>query len=381
MGPWVAVATSEHPVAAHAVAECAGSLLEASPTGFEEVLCFVGTPFGGALLDITGALAELVGASAIAGMESQTVLMGGRMAQGSPALGVIAFAAGRASIGYTTGVEPDGVEPDDVGDSRSPHDPEPPESRTLRILFADPFSFPRAAPSPAGQLPANVSLVGGCLSGSPNGAATRLVHDGTEYRRGALFVDIAAEMASVHLVHGTEVAAEPVMVTSVIDGQVVALDDVPAAELLESRVRSMDIDVVHGVKQVGFTSPGDGRLVAARRTAVGLATSMPLAPGTSLRPAVCSERAVADQLSAVLQECSGTTVLLFPAEDLTLGFPVDEYPEIAEGSGKQVAGPLTTGVLWGHRDHYEMVNRSVLVIGMDPGPRPLAPVGPDAAGL
>lgn len=352
MGPQVVVATSEHPVAAHAVAECAGSLLEASPSGFETTLCIVGTPFGGALLDITGALAELLGASATAGMESHSVLMGGRMASGTPALAVIAFAAGRASLGHTRGLEPGSVEPGDA--------------RTLRILFADPFGFPSAAPSPAGRLPGSVSLVGCYLSGSPNGGATRLAHDRIEYRCGALFVDIAAETASVHLVHGTEAMTEPVVVTSVVDGQVVALDDVPAAELLESRVRSMDLDITDGVKQVGFTLPGDGRLVAARRSPVGLATSMPLAPGTSLSPAVCSERAVADQLSVALQECPGGTVLLFPAEDLTLGFPVDEYPEIAEQSAKQVVGPLASGVLWGGRERYETVNRSVLVIGIAP---------------
>jgi hypothetical protein len=377
MGHRVAVATSEHPVAAHAVAECAGSLLEASPTGFEQVLCFVGTPFGGALVDIAGALAELLGASAIAGMESQTVLMGGRMASGTPALAVVAFAAGQASIGYTSGVEPDAGGPTQPG-----HEAETPGSRTLRILFADPFSHICGSPSPAGQLPADVSLVGCYLSGNPNGEAPRLFFDGTEHRRGALFVDIAAETASVHLVHGTDAIPDPVVVTSVMDGQIVALDDVPAAELLESRVRSMDIDIVDGVKQVGFTVPGDGRLVPARRTPAGLNTLLPLAPGTSLHPAVCSERAVADQVSAALQKCSGGTVLLFPAEDLPLGFPFDGYPEMAEQSAAQVVGPLATGVLWGSRGHHEVVMRSVLVIGMDPGSSPAAhPVGPGPADL
>jgi hypothetical protein len=195
-----------------------------------------------------------------------------------------------------------------------------------------------------------------------------LVHDGIEYRSGELFLDIPAENASVHLVHGTEATAEPVVVTSVTDGQVVALDDVPAAELLESRLHSMDLDIIHGVKQVGFTLSGDGRLVAARRSPLGLATSMPLAPGTSLYPAVCSERAVADQLSSALQECSGSTVLLFPAEDLALGSPVEEYPEIAQQSAKQVAGPLAKGVFWGDREHYEVLRRCVLVIGIGPGP-------------
>lgn len=377
MGPRVAVATSEHPVAAHAVAECAGSLLEASPTGFEQVLCFVGTPFGGALVDIAGALAELLGASTIAGMANRTVLMGGRMASGTPALAVVAFAAGQASIGYTSGVEPDAV-----GDTRSLPDLHPPRPRTLRIVFADPFSFPCGSPSPAGQLPAEVSLVGCYLSGSPSGEATRLFCDGIEHRCGALFVDIAAETASVNLVHGTEVASDPVVVTSVMDGQVVALDDVPAAELLESRVRSMGLDIADGVKQVGFTVPGDGRLVAARRTPAGLTTLLPLAPGTTMYPAVCSERAVADQVDAALQEYSGGTVLLFPAEDLTLGFPFDEYPEMAELSAAQVVGPLATGVLWGRREHHEVVMRSVLVIGIDPEPAPATqPAGPDPADL
>lgn len=378
MGPRFAVATSEHPLAVHAVAECAGSLLEASPVGFENLLCFVGTPFGGALLDITGALAELLGASASVGMESRTLLMGGRMARGTPALVVLAFAAGDASLGYTPGMEPGGAEP---GCARSTDGPESPGMPGVRVMFADPFSFPSTMSSPAGQLQHDVSLVGGCLSGDPNGAATRLVHDGIEHRFGTLFVDVAAELASVHLVHGTEAMTEPVVVTSVIDGQLVALDDIPAAELLESRVRSMDLDIVRGIKQVGFTVPGDGRLVAARRSALGLTTSLPLAPGTTVRPAVCSERAVAEQVRAAIKACSGGMVLLFAAEDLTLGFPVDEYPDLADGSQNPVVGPLVSGVLWGHRDRYELVERSVLVVGFDPGPTLPGPVGPRPAGL
>lgn len=365
MKPLVAVATSEHPIAAHAVAECAGSLLERSPTGFGDLLCFVGPPFGGALVDIAGALAELLGASGVAGMESQAVLMGARTASGTPALSVVAFAPGHAALGYL-----DGVAPGASGAVEGAREQGSPVPGHLRILFADPFSGPCAPSSAAGGLPTEASLVGGCLSGAPNGAAGRLLHAGIEHRRGAIFVDVVAGSASVHLVHGTEAVADAVTVTSVSDGQVVALDDAPAAELLESAVRSMDHERLQGVKQVGFVAAGDGRLVAARRAPLGLATSVPLTPGTRLHPAVCSRRAFDEQLRAAIGGCVGGIAIVFGSEELDSAVSLAEYPQAEKHSGIQLTGPLTAGVLWGTPAHYETVRRCLLVVGIDPASPP-----------
>lgn len=372
MSPRVAVATSEHPIPTHAVAECAGSLLEASPSGFSEVLCLLGPPFGGALVDIASALTALLGASGVAGMESTGVLMGGRIARGTPALAVVAFAPGEASLGHL----------DDLGDLASgcPGASGPahasavtagsPPSRRLRILFTDPLSVSCAPPSPVGGLPGEVSLVGCRLGGGGDGAATRLLHDGIEHRAGALFVDIVAEAASVHLVHGTEAmtnaATPPMTITSVIDGQLVALDDVPAAELLEARLHSVEADRLHGVTQVGFLVPGDDRLVAARRSALGLTTSRPLTPGMRVRPAIRSERAVAEQLSAVLGKRSGGTALVMPTDDLGSVISPDGYRAAAQPEAGHVVGPLASSVLWGGPARYEAVGHVVLVIRIGP---------------
>lgn len=384
MSPRVAVATSEHPIATHAVAECAGSLLEASPGGFGELLCFVGPPFGGALIDIAGALATLLDAADVAGLESQGVLMGGRIARGTPALAVLAFGAGEASLGYLGDLGPGITGVSRSADASGVTAGSPP-LRRLRILFTDPLSGTCAPPSPVGCLPGAVSLVGCQMSGGGNGAPARVFHDGIEHRGGALFVDVDAEAASVHLVHGTEAVpgamSAPVTVSSVIDGQVVALDDVPAAELLEARLHSMDADRLNGVKQVGFCVPGDGRLVAARRSALGLATSMPLVPGTRVIPAVCSDHALAEQLDAVLDGPSGGTALLIPTEDIGSGVPSAEYPEEAQREAAHVVGPLASGVLWGDPAHYEAVGHAVLVVRIAPDHPRSTPAGPGPVGL
>lgn len=372
MSPRVAVATSEHPIAAHAVAECAGSLIEVSPGGFADILCFVGSPFGGALRDIAGALARLLGASGVAAVESPSVLMGGRMARGTPAVAVVAFAPGVASLGYIHRREPD-----EPATSPSPPGAGPPLRGHLRILFADPFGTGCAPPSPVGTLPRDATLVGCHLGGGSDAAAIRLLHDGVERRNGALHVDLAGASTSVRLVHGTEAmsgaSGEPVTVTSVIDGQVVALDDLPAAELLESRVRSMDPGHLDGVEQVGLVVSGDDRLVAARRSALGLTTSVPLAPGTSVRPAVSSPRALTERLDAVLGGCSAGTVLLCPTADLCSGVPLADLRRTSPGGSVHVVGPVARSVLWGDPARFEAVGRAVLVIGIDLAGAPSAP--------
>jgi hypothetical protein len=92
------VACSAHPVAAHAVAACAGDLIErgVSPGG---VLVVVATPsFLGALGDIAGALGRLLGARSVAAATAGVIVAGGRALPPAAGLAVMSLNGLRATV-------------------------------------------------------------------------------------------------------------------------------------------------------------------------------------------------------------------------------------------------------------------------------------------
>lgn len=344
-----AVATSEHPVPAHAVAECAGALLEQSPEGFDEVLCVVGTPFGGALGEIASALGELLAATNVAGIESRGLLMGARVAEGTAALAVFGFRGAGIALGHCDGSETPAVST---------------RGAALRLLLADPFSSVHASSTRSGPLPgaAEVSLAGGYVVGGRAAGRTSMFLGTREHIDGALHIDADPRCAQLHLLHGTRAIARQVVVTEVSGTQVVALDDLPAGELFESFVLAAGEQEVVGATEIGFTA-GDGRLVAARRSPSGLETSAPLDPGTVVTPSVRSSAAAGAQLSAALQSCGRGAALVLLDERLGLGLREMGYTSAVADLGTRVAGLVVAGILWGDAAGPQLVGPAALVVG------------------
>jgi small ligand-binding sensory domain FIST len=122
---------SEHPVAAHAVGELAGQVLESVGPGPDLAAVFVSPAHAGALEDIAGAVQALLSPTALIGCAACSVTGTSREVEDGPA---ISLWAGR--VGPVLGAELALVGDEVVGWP----DPLPFEPQAV-VLLADPFSF------------------------------------------------------------------------------------------------------------------------------------------------------------------------------------------------------------------------------------------------
>lgn len=363
-----AVASSEHPVPAHAVAECAGALLETSTGRPHTILCVVGPSFGGALADITAALGELLGASTTAGIQSDGVLMGARVARGSPSIAVLALCEPTpvahvydlGALGSATlAVSGDAARNPPVGGGSPSGEGHTDDGRRkVRLVLAEPRSMTEASrgdPDPAIPLrgvdgdhgvdrAGCAPVLGGYVSGDPS-SGFRAVIDGVEHRRGALVADLTVRADGVHLVHGTAPISHDVVVTDMDQGRVVSLDGLPAGEYLESLVLAADPVLLEGVVGIGFTISGDPRLVAARPFGAGLVTSVPLQPGQVVRPSVAAASVARRELAAAVSSCGSDVALLLVDPTLPIGMSSSGWIEELRACSAGLLGALAGGLL------------------------------------
>ena len=319
----VALATSEHPVAAHAVAECAGALLERTDQHFDELLVMVGAPFDGALEDITGALAQLLGVRQCAGLVGRGLLMGTRIGVDTPGLVVLAVRSEYPLVGHVGSPralldlwqEPAGRH--DATATRASSGPAP-----VSLLLADPFSVDLAAwraelASPRRGCPTPL-LASGYIGARGGPGTTRFRASGSEYRDGALALLLPNDLARLTEVHGTAAVGDAVRVTTVDRNDVIALDDLPAAEVFEASL-ARPTELPAGVDRVGFLRTGSPELVAARRSPKGLVLERPVELGELLVPAVRSVDLVASEIRGAMSESSRDVALVFSDSDLPAG--------------------------------------------------------------
>lgn len=349
----VTAASSAHPVAAHAVAECAGALLDASPGGHDRLFCIAGSSFGGALGDITDAMGALVGASEVAGIESDAVLMGARVAQGSPALAVIAFNAVPVSFSELDPCESSGADGD------------------LSVVFADPFALAPALPTttPRSDPRAAITSTGGILEPVPPGAGLRSVLGGIERRGVPVCMRVPADHARVTRVNDTRAIGPEMTVTSVSDDQIVALDELPAAEALASLVRPLDLGPPGETQRIGFTVVGDDRLIAVGRSPFGLQAAVPVPIGTTLVPSVSSNWAASENLADAIHHHVGNTdsrepvaALVMLTGDFIWNFPHLDYEEIAADAGGDLIGLRVDGILAPSASGFEVMRPGAAVV-------------------
>ncbi len=335
-GPGVTATSSAHPVAAHAVAECAGALLDASPGGHDRLLCIASSSFGGALGDITDAMGTLVGATEVVGIESDTVVMGPRVSQGGPALAVIAFNDVPVSFDWLETCEP------------------PEDDTMITVVFTDPGA-PEPAPSSAGDRRhhgAAGTSTGGILEPVPPGAGLRSVLGGIERRGVALRMQVPPTHALLTGVDDTRPIGPAMTVTSVCDEQIVALDELPAAEALASLVRSCDLGPAEEAKRIAFITPDDDTLIAVGRSPFGLQTAVPVTVGTTLVPSVSSDWAASENLADAIYHCGDgidrrepVTALVMLTSSLICNFPYPDYEEIVTDTGVGIVGVGVDGIL------------------------------------
>lgn len=341
-----ATAASEHPVPAHAVAECAGELLGAGDGPPCALWVVVGRPFAGALGEVCSALGRLLSAPSVVGMAAAGVVLGGRVCRDGPALGVLAtWEAGVRAHWLAPGGRPAQLAAD-------------PGATVL--VVADPFSVRPGdlAPGPG------PTIAGGFLAGGAAPGTNRIVVDGAEHADGAVAWVCPPGTAEALVSHGTAPLAGPMVVTATLDsvvtatldsevtatlGSVVtALDGLPAAEAFEAAVARAPEPQVAAAVELGLRVPASGELLAVRRVPEGLEVRGDLRPGDVVEPAVRSAASCAAELAGLLgRRGAGPGHAALAFLDLSRPAVAGDAAALADVVGAADTGLLAGGVVSG----------------------------------
>jgi small ligand-binding sensory domain FIST len=234
-----AAALSEHPVAAHAVGEVAGQVLDQLGAGVDLAAVFVTSPHTGAVEDVVAALRSLLSPRVLLGATACAVVSGAQEVEDTPA---ISLWAGRLP-GTVAPVRLEAEPTNDGWQIRGLDDDIADRSATL-LLTVDPFSFP-VAPFLADLRDRHPDLrvVGGMASAARGPGGNRLALDGRVHPDGAVGVllDAAASPSTV-VSQGCRPVGHPYIVTRAERNVVYELGGRPALERLMEMVESLEPD-------------------------------------------------------------------------------------------------------------------------------------------
>ncbi len=245
-----AAALSEHPVAADAVGEVLGRIVEVGGVEPDLVLVFASSAHVEFLGEISSAIRTVLRPGRLVGSAASAVLACGRESEDVAALAVwAAWTSPVRPLRLTTRTDGGAVAIEGV-----PADL--PEGATL-LVIADPFSFP--AEGLVDQLAAvrpDINVVGGLSSAAGVPGANALVLDDTVYRDGAIGAVIPREQLVGPVVsQGCRPVGEPMVVTGSDRHFLLELAGRPALERLTELVADL---------------PPDDRLLLARGVHLGV---------------------------------------------------------------------------------------------------------------
>ncbi|HEX2849239.1 MAG TPA: FIST N-terminal domain-containing protein [Acidimicrobiales bacterium] len=319
-----AAALSEHPVAAHAVGEVAGHVLDTIGAGLDLALVFVTRQHSGALDDAARAVRDLLDARVIVGAVTESIV--GRSWEVEETAGISVFAARLAG-----GVAPlslsatlDGVVglPEDLGVEPS-----------AVALFADPSSVAAGSllEAVATRWP-GVPVFGGFASGGSAPGGSRLLVGDHIRRDGCVGVAFGAGVAiDVVLSQGCRPVGAPFVITAATGNRITGLGGRPPLEridhLADTELSEDDIAAVNsGGLRVGFVvdehepdhRPGDFviRPVLGGNRATGwIAVEGEVDVGQTVQLHVHSAASADDDLRRVLAGRDASAALLFPTRN------------------------------------------------------------------
>lgn len=261
-------ALSTHPVAAIALGEAAGQILDALAGARPAlVLVAVTPPHLGTLEDVGSALQALLAPDVVVGAVASAVIAGGRNVEGGPALALFAV-AGIAAAPLSIVPEADGTMAQHGSLVEA----------TTAVVLADPFSSRGVATVVAAVVASDdVTLAGGLVGSSGQGpGGSRLLLDGavrTSGAVGALLGPPARAVAS----QGWSPTGEPWVVTHSQGDVVLELGGRPAAERRERALGDGEAAALGLLVDEHAEEPGRGNLLAVRIVGPG--------PGDGLRVA------------------------------------------------------------------------------------------------
>ena len=233
-----ASAISEHPVAAQAVGELAGAVLEQlDGSRIDLLVVFISPHFGGAAEDIGGVLRAVLQPRALIGSTNAAVCGTGREVEGTPAISVWAASFDATSVRTVTlGI-------DEFGDGSAllgwPGD-KVGDAHTL-LLLPDPFTFPVDGVLRAFEhAHPGLQVVGGMASAATGPGANRLLVDHDVVTRGAVGVVLSGpDRVTAVVSQGCRPVGQPFTVTDVDGSYVRGLGGRTALERLQEIAAGM----------------------------------------------------------------------------------------------------------------------------------------------
>ena len=232
-------AMSQHPVAAHAVGECAGEIMES--LGGEDpdlVVCFASPHFLGTFDDVVHALRQLLDPGVLIGATAVSIIGGAHEIEEQPAISVFAArlpGARVTPVGLRLESTPDGDAV--VGWPDLDHEP------TALLLLADPFSFPvDAFLRRLDEDRPGLAVIGGLASAAARPGGNRLALDGDVTGDGAVGVLLDGADVRTIVSQGCRPVGRPFVVTRGERNFVEELGGQPALRRLQDCVTEMTED-------------------------------------------------------------------------------------------------------------------------------------------
>jgi small ligand-binding sensory domain FIST len=360
-GSRYAAAVSEHPVAASAVGEVVGHVIETLAAPPDLAVLFVGTAHVASIGAITATVRDLLQPRTLVGCTTSTVVGGPQEVEDAPA---IALWAGSIGVCTPLRLEPwHGPEGWVVQGMPAPHE----ASGTL-VLLGDPFTFDAEPVIAAMQASwPGLTVVGGLVSGITAPGRGRLLLDGAVHTDAAVGVLLPADLPTRAVVsQGTRPIGDPFVVTKRHDNVVVELGGKPAMARLDDLVaaatpderallaRGLNLGVVIDERKERFER-GDflvRAVLGAERGTGGIATASPVEVGTTaqfhVRDAVTADEDLRLALigppadAALLFTCTarGTNLFGTPDHDAALVHEAVGRGAVAGMSSSAEIGPV-----------------------------------------
>ncbi len=250
----IASTLSEHPLATHAVGECAGALLEAGGHAPDLVLLSVTPPLTGALEDILGATRALLAPGVEVAVTTDRILTAGREVTTTTALSMCALWV-TDGLTLPTLQTPAGVPEPRVKairlsgriDWEKPDDSELEQLRAATgtlILFGDP-SLRSAAQilRSISEVAPSLRVVGGTTGSSRSPGATRLFLDGQMHTDGLIAALISPQVPThATVTQGCTAFGAPMLATKAERNVMYELDGRSALEVVQELLATVALD-------------------------------------------------------------------------------------------------------------------------------------------
>ena len=375
-----AAALSEHPVAADAVGEVLGRIVEIGGVEPDLVVVFASSAHVEFLGEISAAVRTVLRPGHLIGSAASAVLACGRETEEAPALAIWASWAGPVEpLRLTVRRTDDAVAIEGVPAGL-------PEGATL-LLLADPFSFPAdgLADQLAGIRP-DLTVVGGLASASGSPGGNALVLDDGVHRDGAVGVAVPRDQLVGPVVsQGCRPVGDPMVVTGADRNFLLELAGRPALERLTELADDLPPEDrallgagVHLGVAIDEARHELGRgdflvrsILGADREQGVLAVGDEVAVGTTVQFHVRDAASADDDLHEALRGVTGDAALVFTCNGRGAGLFGTEHHDasaVVEHLGTEaVAGMFCAGELGpvGGRSFLHGFTASVLIFTDD----------------